>query len=54
MPNYNTNSYTDLCCPVGWDCRIHRLLLSKGVRPPPNECPTYDTKQSDGKVSVLL
>ena len=21
-------------CPVGWGCRIHRLLLSRGVRPP--------------------
>ena len=20
-------------CPVGWECRIHRLLLCKGVRP---------------------
>ena len=22
-------------CPVGWGCRIHRLLLCSGVRPPP-------------------
>ena len=22
-------------CPVGWGCRIHRLLLCRGVRPPP-------------------
>ena len=22
-------------CPVGWDCRIHRLLLCRGVTPPP-------------------
>ena len=29
-----------LGCPVGWGCRIHRrLLLYRGVRPPPNECP---------------
>ena len=21
------------CCPVGWSCRIHQLLLSRGVRP---------------------
>ena len=21
-------------CPVGWGCRIHRLLLCRGVRPP--------------------
>ena len=24
-----------VCCPVGWGCRIHRLLLCRGVRPPP-------------------
>ena len=42
-------------CPVGWGCRIHRLLLCRGVRPPPpNECPGYDTKQSDGEVPVML
>ena len=34
-------------CPVGWGCRIHRLLLC-------NVCPEYDTKQSDGEVPVLL
>ena len=22
-------------CPVGWGCRIYRLLLCRGVRPPP-------------------
>ena len=27
---------------------------SEGVRPPPNECPVYDTKQSDGEVPVML
>ena len=41
-------------CPVGWGCRIHRLLLCRGVRPPPNECPGYDTKQSDGEVPTML
>ena len=41
-------------CPVGWGCRIHRLLLCRGVRPPPNECPGYDTKQSDGEVPAVL
>ena len=30
---------------VGWGCRIHRLH---------NECPKYDTKQSDVEVSVIL
>ena len=43
------------CCLVGWDCKIHRLLLCRGVRPPLlNKCPGYDTKQSDGKSSVML
>ena len=42
-------------CPVGWGCRIHRLLLCRGVRPPPaNECPEYDTKQSGGEVPAVL
>ena len=36
-----------LACLVGWDFRIHRLHLCRGVRPPPNEWPEYDTKQSD-------
>ena len=37
-----------------WDCRILRLLLRRGINPPPNECTGYDTKQSDGEASVLL
>ena len=37
-----------------WGCRIHRLLLCRGVRPPPNKCPGYDTKQSDGEVPAVL
>ena len=41
-------------CPVGWGCRIHRLLLCRGVRSPPHECPGYDTKQSDGEVPAML
>ena len=27
---------------------------AEGVRPPPKECPRYDTKQSDGEVPVML
>ena len=27
---------------------------AEGVRPPPNECPGYDTKQSDGEVPAVL
>ena len=42
-------------CPVGWGCTIHWLHLCRGVRTPlPNECPGYDTKQSDGEVPVML
>ena len=41
-------------CPVGWGCRIHRLLLCRGVRPPLNECPGYDTKQSECEVPAVL
>ena len=40
-------------CRVGWGYKIHRLHLCRGVRPP-NECPAYDTKQSDGEVSIML
>ena len=42
-----------LHCPVDSGSRIHRLYLCWGVRPP-NECPGYDTKQSDDKASVTL
>ena len=42
--------------PFEWGCRIHRLYLSRGVRtpPPPNQCPGYDTKQSNGEFPVML
>ena len=39
-------------CPVGWGRRIHRLHLSRGVRPP-KECHGYDTKQSNGEVPEM-
>ena len=48
------NIYIYIYCPVGWGCRIHRLLLCRGVRPSPNERPGYDTKQSDGEVPAML
>ena len=41
-------------CPLGWGCRIHWLLFCIGVRPPPNKCSGYDTKQSDGEVPAML
>ena len=28
--------------------------LQRGKTPPPNECPGYDTKQSDGEVPAVL
>ena len=34
--------------------RIHQLHLCKGIRPLYNECPGYDTRQSDGKAPVML
>ena len=40
-------------CSVGWGCGIHWLLLSRGIRPIPNDCPAYDTKQSDGEAPVM-
>ena len=49
--------FIDMCiyiyCPIGWACRIHQMLLCKGVIPTPNNCPGYDTKQSDGEVPVM-
>ena len=46
------NSFED--CSVGWGCGIHRLLLCREVRPYPNDCPGYNTKQFDGEVPVML
>ena len=43
-----------LLCPVGWGYRIHWSYLCKGEIPTTNECPRYDTKKSDGEVSVML
>ena len=43
--------------PVNWDFRIHWLHLWKEVTPlslHTNECPVYDTKQSDGEAPVML
>ena len=44
----------DELCLVGWGYKIHQLLLCWKVRPTPNKCPGYDTKQSDGEVPVVL
>ena len=42
-------------CPVGWgwDVEYTDCILCGEVRPP-NECPGYDTKHSDGDVPVML
>ena len=39
---------------LAYDCRIQRLNLCMRVRPPPNKCPRYDTKQSDSEAPVML
>ena len=46
--------HKELSCPVSCGCTIYQLYLCRRVRPPPNECPGYDTKQSDGEVPVML
>ena len=51
--NLVTLVFNEYYCPVSWGCRIHRLILCRRVRPH-NECPGYNTKQSDGEVSVML
>ena len=40
-------------CPVGWGCRIHRLLLCRGVKLPQRMF-WYDIKQPDGEVPAML
>ena len=41
--------------PVGLGCRIHWLLLCRGVRPSPTQRVSwYETKQSDGEVPVMI
>ena len=44
----------DLRCLIDWGRRMQQLLLCRGVRPHLNECPRYDTKQSDGEVLVMF
>ena len=52
-----TSLSPQLCCPVRWGCRIQQLLLCRAVRLPTshaNECPRYDTKQSNAEVPLIL
>ena len=39
-------------CQVGWSCRIHQMLLCRGVTH--QRVSWYDTKLSDGEVLVML
>ena len=39
--------------PVYGGSRIHRLHSCIWLRPPPNECPKYDIKPSDGQAPAL-
>ena len=43
-------------CPVSLGCRIHWLLLCRGIWSPSplKDCLRYDTKHSDGEAPVLL
>ena len=47
-----TPAYVYIYGPVGWGYRIHRQLSVEG-QDSPNECPVYDTKQSDGEAPVM-
>ena len=56
---YSLSSWNNVHCQASRICDLVdgkkiRLLLCRRVRPPLNECPYYETKQSDGKVSVML
>ena len=45
----------NISCLVGWFCKIHQLHFYREARnSPTNECPGYDSKQSDGEVPVML
>ena len=49
--NFSQNQVAKLAVRGG--CKIDWLHLCRGVKHPPNECPGYDTKQSDDKVPVM-
>ena len=51
--NKNVFTFNSVYCSVSWSGRIHWLHLCRGVRHPTNECPRYDTKQSDDQVPVM-
>ncbi len=39
---------------IGYGWKIHQLHRYRGLTPPANDCPSYDTKQSDGEAPVML
>ena len=43
----------EYCGPVGWGCRTHGLVSSRGITLP-QWMSSYDIKQSDGETSVML
>ena len=47
------NTFPLFASPIGCGCGIYWLHLCRRVRSP-NECPRYNTKQSDGKVPIML
>ena len=48
-------SVSEYTFPVGCGCKIYRLHLCRGIRPPPPHTLTdHDTKQSDVEVLVML
>ena len=50
ISRFNINNFY----PVSWSCRIHRLLLCRGVKHSPQKCPGYDSKQSEGETPAIL
>ena len=44
--------YATLVSLVGWDCRIYRLHLCRGVKLRSYKCPGYNTKLSDAEAWV--
>ena len=52
IPSMMTLTY--YTCPVGWGCRIHRLLLCRGVRPPPMSVLDLTLNNLYGEVPVIL
>ena len=38
-------TFNSVYCPVGWGCRIHRLLLCRGIRPLPTS--VHDMTQNN-------